>query len=258
MLPELEEVEQAAWAQQYRGLAELDPSLGALVAPVGGLQVVGVAAWAASAWHAQVAGVGLRAPATERGLDAALALLARLGAQRPVVQAVEGAEPVDRLPSWLAGRGFTSGTGLLRLAAPARTRPADGPLRVAVAGPADGATVAAVCLRGFGQVDQRWWRAGLGRPGWTQVVAYDGDTPVATAALFVDGPEAWLGSATTVPAARRRGAHGALVAARLALAAEQGAVRVSAKVAPGSPAHRGLTRAGFALAHRLVQWRRRA
>lgn len=257
MLPELEEVEQAAWAQQYRGLAELDPSLGALVSPVGGLQVVGVAAWGASAWHAQVAGLGLRAPATQRGLDAALALLARLGAQRPVVQAVEGAEPVDQLPSWLAARGFTSGTGLLRLAAPAGAA-VDGPLQVRVVGPADSATVAAVCLRGFGQVDQRWWRAGLGRPGWTQVVAYDGDTPVATAALFVDGTQAWLGSATTVPAARRRGAHAALVAARLALAAEQGAVRVSAKVAPGSPAYRGLTRAGFAVAHRLVQWRRPA
>lgn len=258
MTPELEEVEQAAWAQQYAGLAELDPSLGALVAPVGGLRVHGVAAWGGSAWHNQVTGLGLRAPVGERGLDAALALLTRLGAQRPVVAAVEGAEPRAELPGWLTARGFTSGTGLLRLSAPADAAPVASGLQVRAVGPSEGATVATVCLKGFGQVDQRWWRAGLGRPGWTQVVAYDGDAAVATAALFVDGPEAWLGSATTVSAARRRGAHTALVAARRALAVEQGAVRVSVKVAPGSPAHRSLHAVGFEVAHRLVQWRRPA
>ncbi len=255
----LEQVEQAAWDAQYTGLAEVDPSLGALSVEVAGLSVHGVAGWPGSAWHNTVSGAGLVAPATEKGLDVALALLARLGAQRPAVQVAEGAEPAAELTRWLLARGFTASPPLLRLQAPAQAgAPGTGEGDVEVAGPADGATVAAVCLQGFGQVDQRWWRAGLGRPGWTQVLARRDGTAVATAALFVAGEHAWLGSATTVPGARRTGAHAALVAARLALAAEQGARTVSVKCAAGSPSHRNLVRAGFVAAHRVLQWRRAA
>ena len=253
MKPELERVEQAAWTAQYTGLAEVDPSLGPLAVEVAGLWVHGVAGWPDSAWHNTVSGAGLEGPATEKSLDVALALLARLGAQRPGVQVAEGAEPAAELTRWLLARGFTAGAPLLRLQAPSRAGDVDG---VEVAGPADGATVAAVCLQGFGQVDQRWWRAGLGRPGWTQVLARLEGTAVATGALFVAGQHAWLGSATTVPGARRAGAQAALVAARLALAAEQGARTVSVKCAAGSPSHRNLVRAGFAPAHRVLQWRR--
>ena len=251
----LEHVEQAAWTTQYTGLAEVDPSLGPLAVQVAGLWVHGVAGWPDSAWHNTVSGAGLEAAATERALDVALALLVRLGAQRPGVQVAEGAEPAAELTRWLLARGFTAGAPLLRLRAAARPGDLAG---VEVAGPAEGATVASVCLQGFGQVDQRWWRAGLGRPGWTQVLARQDGTAVATGALYVAGEHAWLGSATTVPAARRAGAHTALVAARLALAAEQGARTVSVKCAAGSPSHRTLVRAGFVEAHRVVQWRRAA
>ena len=258
MTPELEQVEQAAWTAQYTGLAQVDPSLGPLATRVAGLTVHAVAGWPDSAWHNTVSGAGLDGPATEKGLDVALALLVRIGAQRPAVQVAQGAGPADRLPGWLAGRGFVPSAPLLRLQAPAGGAGACGPLAVSVVGPAEGATVAAVCLQGFGQVDQRWWRAGLGRPGWTQVLAREDGTAVATAALFVAGEHAWLGSATTVPGARRGGAHRALVAARLALAAEQGARTVSVKCAPGSPSHRNLLAAGFVPAHAVVQWRREA
>ena len=253
MIPQLERVEQAAWSAQYAGLAEVDPSLGALAVEVAGLHVYGVAGWPASAWHATVTGAGLAGPASEKALDVALTLLDRIGAQRPGVQVAEGAEPAAELPRWLAARGLAPGPPLMRLHAPAV---AGDPGAVEVAGPGDGATVAAVCLQGFGQVDQRWWRAGLGRPGWTQVLLRAGGTAVATAALFVAGEHAWLGSATTVPGARRQGAHRALVAARVALAAEQGARTVSVRCAPGSPSHRTLVRAGFAEAHRVTTWRR--
>ena len=222
-------VEQAAWTAQYAGLAEVDPSLGALAVEVAGLHVYGVAGWPDSAWHATVTGAGLDAPATEKALDVALTLLGKIGAQRPGVQVAEGAEPAGELPRWLAARDLVPGAPLLRLQAPAV---AGSTGDVQVAGPGDGATVAAVCLQGFGQVDQRWWRAGLGRPGWTQVLLRAEGTAVATAALFVAGEHAWLGSATTVPGARRAGAHRALVAARVALAAEQGARTVSVRCAP--------------------------
>lgn len=245
----VEEVEQAAWTEQYTGL---DPELRPLVAAVGGLTVLAVGAWGDSAWHSTAVGLGLHAPPTGRGLDVALALLDKLGARRPVVPVVEGCAP----PALLAERGLTVPTSLLRLSAPAGGPGPAGRLRVVAVGADAGSAVASVCLQGFGQVDQRWWRAALGRAGWTQVIAYDGELAVGTAALFVAGDEAWMGSATTVPTSRRTGAHAALLAARLRLAAEQGAVRVSVKCAEGSASHRNLLRAGFAPVHRLVQWRR--
>lgn len=250
MTPELELVETAAYVQQYTGLA---PEHRGLVAPLGGLTAFGVAAWPDSAWHATVTGLHESPPPAR--LDAALALLERLGARSPVLPVVEQAVPREVMTE----RGFTVGTPLLRMAARTDLVLAadDVPVAVRPVGPEGGAVVATVCLKGFGGgVDQAWWRAGLGRPGWTQVVAYAGESPVGTGALFVDGDEAWIGSATVVPQARRRGVHRALLAARLRLASEQGAGRVSVKCAPGGASHASLSRAGFAEAQRLVQWRR--
>lgn len=239
----LEAVETAAWAQQYAGL---DPDLRALTVPLGPLHAFGVGAWPDSAWHHVVTGLG-EDTAT---LDPALALLQRLGAVRPVLQVVDGAAPSEVLSS----RGFTEGRGLVRMSAPCVPRDAHPKVRVVDA--SAGSTVASVCLKGFGQVDRRWWRAGLAREGWTQVVAYDGDLAVGTGALFVDGEEAWIGSATTVPESRGRGVHAAVLGTRMGLAAEQGATRVSVKCVRGSAAHRALVRAGFAEAYGVTQWRR--
>ena len=102
-----------------------------------------------------------------------------------------------------------------------------------------------------------WFSAPLDAPAWTQVVAYDGVVPVATGALHVSGPVAWVGAASTVPGHRRRGAQSALLAHRLQLAATEGATRVVAKVEPGSGSERNLRRAGFEPAYGVVQWRPR-
>ncbi len=260
LTPELEQVETAARAQQYAGLG---PEHRALVAALGPLTVLGVGAWPESAWHATVA--GLHASPSPGQLDAALALLARLGAQQPVLPVVEGTLPTGLLRE----RGFAPATTLLRVATPtgppattgppAPTAVPELPLRVDAVGPTSGALVATLCLKGFGgSVDQAWWRAGLGRPGFTQLVAWAGDVPVGTAALFVDGEHAWVGSATTVPQARRCGVHARLLAARLVAAAEQGATQVSTACVPGSPAARALARVGFHPVQRVVQWRRPA
>lgn len=238
----LEDVESAAWAQQYAGL---DGELRGLTVSLGQLQVFGVGAWPDSPWHHVITGLSTE---DDPSLGAALALLAKLGAARPVVQ-VAGPPPAA-----LASLGFTDGFELVRMSAPTVAREPHPKVRAIDA--AAGSTVASVCLKGFGQVDQRWWRAGLDREGWTQVVARDGDVAVGTGALFVDGPEAWIGSATTVPEARRRGVHAAMLATRLGLAHAQGATRVSVKCVRGSASYRGLVRAGFTESHPVTQWRR--
>ena len=111
-------------------------------------------------------------------------------------------------------------------------------------------------LAGFDVGEPDWWAAPLGTPGWSQVVAYDGAVPVATGALHVAGPVAWVGAASTVPSHRRRGAQSALLAHRLQLAAQCGAGLVVSKVDPGGGSERNLRRAGFEAAYEVVQWRR--
>ena len=115
----------------------------------------------------------------------------------------------------------------------------------------------ALGLAGFDVGEPDWWSAPLDAPAWTQVVAYDGVVPVATGAVHVCGPVAWVGAASTVPGHRRRGAQSALLSHRLQLAAADGATRVVSKVEPGSGSERNLSRAGFEPAYGVVQWRPR-
>lgn len=143
-------------------------------------------------------------------------------------------------------------TGLLRMEAPVRHVPS--PLRVEVVGPDSAAVVEAVAQEGFGLDLPGWFAAPLGRSGWTQVLAFDGERPVATAGLHVAGACGWIGAAATLPDARGRGAHRSLLAARLSLAAAQGAERLCVKVTRGTASHRNLLAAGFVEAYGVTDW----
>ena len=102
---------------------------------------------------------------------------------------------------------------------------------------------------GFGMPElmEAWLRELPGRPGWTCLVAYDGEQPVGAGALYVDGDHGWCGLGATLPEARGRGAQSAILAARVALAAQQGATTVSTETGVGGgPSYRNILRAGFA------------
>jgi len=71
----------------------------------------------------------------------------------------------------------------------------------------------------------------VGRPGWRHYLAYAGDTPIGSAAMYVSGETAWFGFAATDAAHRRRGAQRALVIRRLLDAAAVGCSRVSVETA---------------------------
>ena len=230
---DLDRPELAAMRVQWAGLPD------ARVERVGGCEVL---AAVGPPWLTQVR------PVDEPvDLDSALAQ-----APGALVQLVDG----DPLECELEQRRYRRATRLLRLAAPAASAQASA-LRVERVGPEAAALVADLCRQGFGLDLPQWWAAPLGRPGWTQVVAYDGDVPVATGGLHVGGDVGWVSATSTVPAARGRGAHAALLALRLRLAAEQGAQQVGVKVEPGSASHRNLLRAGFAPADEVTQWERR-
>ena len=95
------------------------------------------------------------------------------------------------------------------------------------------------------------WFAGLiGRPGWQVLVAEDAGRIVATGSLHVAGDVGWLGVGGTLADERQRGAHGALLAARIALAAELGCRVVATETGEPigtehNPSLANIERAGF-------------
>ena len=78
--------------------------------------------------------------------------------------------------------------------------------------------------------------------------------------MYVDGPNAWIGVASTRPGYRRRGAQTALLAARIDAARDAGAVLLATETGervPGEPdqSHRNIVRAGFREAYLRANWR---
>ena len=85
------------------------------------------------------------------------------------------------------------------------------------------------------------------------LVFADGN-PVATGALFLFDGVALLAGASTVPAARGRGAQNALLAARLHFAAERGAALALMGASPGSQSQKNAEKHGFRVAYTRTKW----
>lgn len=85
----------------------------------------------------------------------------------------------------------------------------------------------------------------------------DGDI-VATGSLVMHGGVALLAGASTVPAARGRGAQRALLEARLTHAVEHGCTLAMMCAAPGGGSQRNAERQGFRIAYTRIKWQRQA
>jgi GNAT superfamily N-acetyltransferase len=79
---------------------------------------------------------------------------------------------------------------------------------------------------------------------------------VATGAVALHGGVALLAGASTLPAWRGRGAQTALLAARLAFAAERGCDLAMMGAAPGSTSQTNAERQGFRVAYTRIKWHR--
>jgi hypothetical protein len=136
-------------------------------------------------------------------------------------------------------------------------------LRIAPAGIEQSAAFGRVACQGFGMpiALAPWLEASVGRPGWHHYLAWDGDQPVATGALYVQDRVGWLGVATTLTTHRRRGAQLALMAARLRAGVELGCEWFVTETGedsverPNSSYH-NMVRAGFSLAYQRPNYMR--
>jgi len=104
-----------------------------------------------------------------------------------------------------------------------------------------------------------WSASAVGRTGWTHHLALDQGRPVAAAAMFVHEDLAWLGKMGTLEADRKRGAQGALIAARVNHGIAAGVRMFALETAPPWPdlpggSLRNAARAGFRPAYARPSW----
>ena len=95
----------------------------------------------------------------------------------------------------------------------------------------------------------------VGEPGWLHFVAWDGDEPVGSGALYTDGALAWVGVGATRENWRGRGAQSALLAARIEAGRRLGVREFATETGEdGGPSNRNILRAGFEEAYRRPNW----
>ncbi len=204
----------------------------------------------------RVIGFGHRERVRERLLDAIIAFY-REGRVRRFSLLMSPGPHAQRIESWLLARGFRRTRGHALLVRDAR-RPvphgltAQG-LVVRRASSRDAAAIVDIHAQCFGLAPsrRRWSLAAVRARGLEHYLACAGTTPIAAGALWVEGGLAWLGGGATLTRWRRRGAHAALIAARLGRCARLGcrwAWVETAAPGRGMPqgSHRNLVRLGFA------------
>ena len=209
----------------------------------------------------RIVGLGLVEPATAGDLDAALQWFHEAGVPRAFVQVAPHAEP-DMLAAWLQARGLTYYNNWVRLwrdTTPLPPQPTT--LRVEQVGADLADLFGRIVAEAFHMpIDAGGWvTSTFGQPGWRHYMAFDGDAPAATAALFVQGSTGWLGAAATRADARGKGAQSALIARRIADAHAQGCTRLSVETAEPTetreaPSYRNVRRLGFEVAYKRANW----
>lgn len=209
----------------------------------------------------RVLGLGVEEPAREEMVDEVVDLFRAFSVKRFSFHLSPGPQS-ESIVRWLAKRGFKLHhryANLFRRTDPpasAKTR-----LNIRRIGNGEAETFARVFSEIFAEPSDRltWIAAAVGAPGFSHYLAYDGDRAVATGLLFVEGDRGWMGWAGTLTPYRRRGAHSALIAARLKRAGELGAKRVvcaTLEPKPGRPSgsYRDLLRQGFVQAYLRPIW----
>ncbi|HUI41746.1 MAG TPA: hypothetical protein VL523_07245 [Terriglobia bacterium] len=200
----------------------------------------------------RVVGLGVKEQAAEKMVDEILDLFRAFKVKRFSFH-LSPCSQAEAIAGWLTRRGFEPHHAYSKLFRDTREpAPVASDLRVQRIGADEASQFAGVFERIFPTPPENlsWIAAAVGSEGFSHYLAYAGDRPVATGLLYVSGQCGWMGWAGTLTPYRRRGAHAALIAARLRRAAELGARWVAcATLEPrrGRPSgsFRDLLRQGF-------------
>jgi hypothetical protein len=224
---------------------------GAEVTEIGGAVCISLAGAPRSAMFNRVLGLGLAAPARDEDVDRIDAFFRGREVEYCVALAPQ-AQPRE-LADRLQARGLARGYGWAKFSRSVADPPqAQTTLRIEEVGRDRAADFAGVFTRAYGTPAffEPWIEALPGRDGWHCFVAYEGDEPAATGAVYVDDGVGWLGTAGTLPEHRRKGAQSALLSARIETAAAAGCEVVvtetgEAQEGRSSNSYRNILRAAF-------------
>jgi GNAT superfamily N-acetyltransferase len=249
-VPAAERGELDAFVDLYRAAPA---AVGAQAERVGGAVCLALPVVPRSAMFNRALGLGLERPATEADVDEIAGFFRELDVEWCAAVAPQAEPPA--LVSWLGARGLVPGYGWAKFRRGVDEPPESASeLRVELVDGREARTFAEVFGRGYGtpELMGKWLAQLPERESWRCFVAYDASTPAATGAVFVSGSVGWLGIAATLPEHRRRGAQGALLAARIRAAAEEGCkvvVTETGELLEGRPSssYRNILRAGFEL-----------
>ncbi|MEO8394500.1 MAG: hypothetical protein ABI700_16015 [Chloroflexota bacterium] len=162
----------------------------------------------------RVMGLGVDAPATEAKIDEIIADYRDSGIARFAFQIFPDAQVED----WLIARGFTRGGEWAKCYRPAvPPDPVATDLRITKIGVDARSAFAHTLCVGSDLPEFIVPLAGgmVGYAGWHSYMAFDGDQPAGTGAVYVQGKVGWLGGGATLPTYRRRGGQGALMTRRI-------------------------------------------
>jgi len=210
-------------------------------------------------------GFGVTEPVTEELVADLVELYASAGAPSLCLQIASAALPAD----WedvCARHGIDGESSWAKLLRPAATpvTPARTDLRIGRVEPQDADAYARVLAAGFGMPPEphllsMFAAAASGGPGFTAYGAWDGDDLVAAANLHVAGTTAAFCGAATLPKARGRGAHSALMRVRIEDARAAGCSWMSAETwqeqgGAHNPSLHNLLRSGFVELYDRRNW----
>jgi len=199
-------------------------------------------------------GLGVDEPASESSLDEIIAKFASARVADYWLHLNPIARPRE-LPDWLAARAFATPprrtwAKFLRGTQRYDTRPSAFRIRRADARDAPAVAQTACSAFGLPALLAPWFAALVGRPGWNFVVAETDTGVAATGAVFIAGTTAWVGVGATLADQRNRGAQSALLAARIAVAADAGCTVLATETGESisgekNPSLENIRRAGF-------------
>jgi len=248
----LEEIEVAAWADFYDSASPPSKSICGLQLARSKGATVGLASEADVLALNRVIGLGLEGPISAADVDEIIARYTEAGIPRFFIQPSPAARD-DALPRLLVDRGFrryNNWVKLYRDVTPVADVSTDLTVRRIEADHADafGRNVAE-CF-GWPKATSGWVSDLVGRSDWRHYMAFDGPKPVASGSLYFRGEYAWIDFATTLPDYRGRGAQSAILAHRIADAAELGCHTVAVETAEETPekpapSYRNMVRYGF-------------
>jgi hypothetical protein len=206
--------------------------------------------------HNRILGLGVGEPATESILDKAIAVFQNTGCKNYMVQICPLVQPAP-YPGWFAARGFKpvrSWAKMCRGNEPAPAVSTD--LRMEAIGEDQASAYADVVLSVFGMTPayRPLVEGNVGKPGWHQYLAFDGEKPVSAAGMYINGEAAWLSFASTLKTHRERGGQSAMLARRIEDGLALGCKWFIAETKEDTPdrpnpSYRNMLRSGFELAY---------